>query len=72
MHFSAKRLAPMGTYPPVMPISQGRDANALYHAAYSKASTDVRFVMKRMKEIPGLASEIKEWYQKKYKLKKGN
>ena len=53
-------------------IARGRDANALYHAAFSKASPDVRFVMRRMKEEPGLATEIKEWYQKKYKLKKGN
>ena len=52
-------------------IAQGKDANALYHAAYKTASADVRFVMRRMKEEPGLASEIKEWYQKKYKLKKG-
>ena len=52
-------------------IAEGRDANALYHAAYSKASTDVRFVMKRMKEEEGLASEIKKWYLK-YKAKKGN
>ena len=53
-------------------IAQGKDANALYHAAYSKASDpDVRFVMKRMKEEEGLASEIRKWYMK-YKLKKGN
>ena len=51
--------------------AQGKDANALYHAAYKKASTDVRFVMRRMKEVAGLATEIKKWYMK-YKLKKGN
>ena len=52
-------------------IAQGKDANALYHAAYKTASPDVRFVMRRMKEESGLASEIKKWYMK-YKLKKGN
>ena len=51
-------------------IAEGRDANALYHAAYSKASTDVRFVMKRMKEIEGLATEIKAWYLKERKKKR--
>ena len=51
-------------------IAEGRDANALYHAAYSKASTDVRFVMRRMKEIEGLATEIKAWYLKERKEKR--
>ena len=51
-------------------IAEGRDANALYHAAYSKASTDVRFVMRRMKEIEGLATEIKAWYLKERKKKR--
>merc|ERR1712218_277845 len=51
-------------------IAEGRDANALYHAAYSKASTDVRFVMRKMKEIEGLATEIKAWYLKERKEKR--
>ena len=50
-------------------ISRGRDPAAVYHAAYSKASKDTRFVMKRMKEDPNLASEIRKWYPK-YKANK--
>ena len=52
-------------------IAKSNDKDALYHAAYSTTSKDTRYVMRRMKEDPSLASKIKEWHLK-YLKKKGN
>ena len=51
-------------------IVENNDPDAIYHAAYSTATRDMRYVMRRMKEDPNLASEIKEWH-KKYLKNKG-
>ena len=47
------------------------DKDAVYHAAYSSAEADTRYVMKEMQKDPKLASEIKKWHQK-YLKGKGN
>ena len=54
-------------------VAKGRDYNALYHATYSKikrADPDKSYVMRKMKKKPGLATEIRKWYQK-FKKNKG-
>ena len=52
-------------------IASSNDKDAVYHAAYSKADTNTRYVMKQMDEDPNLASEIKKWHLK-YLKGKGN
>ena len=51
-------------------IAKRHDPDALYHAALSTTSTDTKYVMRRMKEDPQLATKIKEWHRK-YKKGKG-
>ena len=51
-------------------IAKSNDEDAVYHAAYSKADPDTRYVMKEMRKDPELASEIRKWHQK-YKKGKG-
>ena len=48
-------------------VAAGHDHNAIYHAAYSKirrVDPNKSYVMRKMKKHPGLASEIRKWYQK--------
>ena len=55
-------------------IATGHDHNAIYHAAYSKirrVDPNKSYVMRKMKKHPGLASEIRKWYQK-FRKNKGN
>ena len=53
-------------------IAKDQDPHAVYHAAYSsigKIDKNTAYMMRKMKQEPGLAKEARIWYQKRRKNK---